>query len=212
MGRGAWWVTVHEASESDTTEQLNTNTDINPSQLYSSPGAVIKNYELSYLTTEVYSLAILDAMMPKLRWAELCSFQRFWGKSPPCLFQLLVTPGSLWDHNPIWSHFQILTYIHKDQSLNIHKFWRLRHTHISFGGITIQHNICMLSCFSHVWLFVTLWTVAHQAPLSMIRFSRQEYWSGLPCRPSGDLPDPGIEPVSLTSTALAGGFFTTSTT
>ena len=54
----------------------------------------------------------------------------------------------------------------------------------------------------------TLWTVAHQTPLSM-GFSRQEYWSGLPCLPPGDLHDPGIEPVSLTSTAMAGGFFTT---
>ena len=69
----------------------------------------------------------------------------------------------------------------------------------------------VLSCFSCVWLFATLWTVAHQAPLSM-GFSRQEYWSGLPCSSLGDLPDPGIKPASLTSPALAGGFFTTSTT
>ena len=57
----------------------------------------------------------------------------------------------------------------------------------------------------------TQWTVAHQAPLSM-GFSRQEYWSGLPCPPPGDLPDPGIEPSSLMPPALTGGFFTTSTT
>ena len=56
-----------------------------------------------------------------------------------------------------------------------------------------------------------LWTTAHQAPLSM-RFSRQECWNGLPCPPPGDLPDPGIEPETLTSPALAGGLFTTSTT
>ena len=64
---------------------------------------------------------------------------------------------------------------------------------------------------SHVRFFATPWIVAHQAPLSM-GFSRQEYWSGLPCPSPGDLPDPGIEPVSLTSPALAGGFFTTRTT
>ena len=64
--------------------------------------------------------------------------------------------------------------------------------------------------FSHVQLFVTLWTVALQAPLSM-GFSRQGYWSGLSFPPPGDLPDPGIEPMSLMSPALAGGFFTTST-
>ena len=55
---------------------------------------------------------------------------------------------------------------------------------------------CVLSYFSHVRLFVILWTVAHQATLSM-GLSRQESWSGLPCPPSGDLPYPGIEPTSL---------------
>ena len=59
----------------------------------------------------------------------------------------------------------------------------------------------------------TAWTIAHQGPLSM-RFSRQEYWSGLPFPSPGDLPIPGIELASLTSFALAGGFcfFTTSAT
>ena len=55
---------------------------------------------------------------------------------------------------------------------------------------------CMLSRFSRVRLFVTLWTIAKQAPLSM-GFSRQEYWSELPCPPPGDLPETGIEPTSL---------------
>ena len=50
-------------------------------------------------------------------------------------------------------------------------------------------------CLSHVQLFVTPWTVAHQAPLSM-GFIRQEYWSGMPCLPPGDLPNPGMEPKS----------------
>ena len=58
---------------------------------------------------------------------------------------------------------------------------------------------------SHVRLFATPWTVARQSPLSM-GFPSQEYWSGLPFPPSGDLPNPGIEPMSL---ELAGGFFTT---
>ena len=57
-----------------------------------------------------------------------------------------------------------------------------------------------------VWLFVTQWTVACQAPLSM-GFSRQDYWSRLPFPSLGDLPDPGIEPVSSAAPALAGGFF-----
>ena len=69
--------------------------------------------------------------------------------------------------------------------------------------------LCVLSHFSHVQFFVTLWTVAHQVPLS-VGFSRQEYRSGLLCPPSGDLPNPGIEPTSLTSPALTSRFFTTS--
>ena len=72
-------------------------------------------------------------------------------------------------------------------------------------------NTCMLSYFSYVQLFVTLWTITLQASLSL-GFSRQEYWNGLPCFPSGDLPNPGIEPTSLMSPALAGSFFTTSAT
>ena len=67
----------------------------------------------------------------------------------------------------------------------------------------------MLKLLQSCLPFVTLWTVAHQAPLSM-GFSSQEYWSGLPCPPPGDLPDPGIELAFLMSSALAGGFFTNS--
>ena len=69
--------------------------------------------------------------------------------------------------------------------------------------------IYVLSCFSYVQLFATPCTVAGQAPLSM-GFSRQEYWSGLQFPSPRDLPDPGIEPASVISPALAGGFFTTS--
>ena len=65
-------------------------------------------------------------------------------------------------------------------------------------------HVCVFSCFSCVWLFVTPWTVALQAPLSM-GFSRQAYWSELLCPPPGDLPNPGIEPASP---AVAGEFFT----
>ena len=64
--------------------------------------------------------------------------------------------------------------------------------------------VCVLSPISHVRLFATLQTVSCQAPLLM-EFSRQEYWSGLPCPPPGDLPDPGVEPESLTSPAWQAG-------
>ena len=68
----------------------------------------------------------------------------------------------------------------------------------------------LLSRFIRTQLFVTLWTVAHQAPLFM-EFSRQEYWSVLPFPSPGNLPNPGIELVSLASPALTGSFFTIST-
>ena len=71
--------------------------------------------------------------------------------------------------------------------------------------------MCMLSRFSHVQLFKTLQTIAHQAPLSM-GIAMQEYWSGLSCPPQGDLPDPGIEPISLMVPVSAGRFFTTRAT
>ena len=61
---------------------------------------------------------------------------------------------------------------------------------------------------SRVQLFAAPWTVAHRVPLSM-EFSRQDFWSGAPFPPPGDFPNPGIELASLTSPALAGGFFTT---
>ena len=69
--------------------------------------------------------------------------------------------------------------------------------------------MCARSVPQAVRLFATPWTVACQPPLSM-GFSRQEYWGGLPCPSPGDLSNLGIEPTSLMSPALAGGFFTTS--
>ena len=78
--------------------------------------------------------------------------------------------------------------------------------HISHFFRFFSH--CLQSCFNHVQPFATLQTIALKAPLST-GFFRQEYWSGLPCPSPRDLPDPGIKPASP---ALAGRFFTTSTT
>ena len=77
---------------------------------------------------------------------------------------------------------------------------------ILFVGLSLSAyyglvSMLMLGLFSLVQFLVTPWTVARQAPLSM-GFSRQEYWSGVPCLPPGDLPNPGVEPESLTSPAL----------
>ena len=79
------------------------------------------------------------------------------------------------------------------------------------SGKPTECNACVLSSFSYVQFCVTLWAVAHQPPLFM-GFCRKEHWSGLSCPPPGDLPNPGIEPRSLMSPALADVFFTTSAT
>ena len=84
---------------------------------------------------------------------------------------------------------------------------------IFFRILSYYYGCCKLcmsgQLLSHVQLFAIPRTVACQTPLPL-EFSRQEYWSGLPFPTPGDLPDPGIEPMSLMSPALAGGFFTTS--
>jgi len=85
---------------------------------------------------------------------------------------------------------------------------------LTFHGIGKAglHNVMYCECvLSHVQFFATPWSVARQAPLSM-EFPRQGYWSGMSCPPPGDLPDPGIEPASVASPALASGFFTTGAT
>ena len=78
--------------------------------------------------------------------------------------------------------------------------------------VIFKYCVCVCACvcacaFSCVWLFAAPWPVDCQAPLSM-EFSRQGYWSRLPCFSPRNLPDPVIEPMSLTSPALAGRFFT----
>ena len=88
---------------------------------------------------------------------------------------------------------------------------RWYHNQMTNKPLVLKLYGCVRAQLLHASLFVIPWTVAHQAPLSM-GLSRQEYWSGLPCPPPGDLSDTGIEPVSFMSPALAGGFFITSTT
>ena len=91
----------------------------------------------------------------------------------------------------------------------IHSFYLTNEIIISLNMKTILFLfslVCVLCC---IQLFVTLWTVAHQAPLSL-EFSWQKYWSVLPFPCPGDLPDTAIKPTSPESPTLAGRFFTTS--
>ena len=99
-------------------------------------------------------------------------------------------------------------------SLTFHRVIELDTTEgLSTTHILTRWNVGVDSAqsLSCVRLFVTPQIAAHQAPPSL-GFSRQEHWSGLPCPPPGNLPNPGIEPVSLMSPGLAGKVFTTSTT
>ena len=89
---------------------------------------------------------------------------------------------------------------------NSHKQFLLRRPMASKSQ---QADIPVVSRFNQVQLFAILWTIDHQAPLSM-GFPRPEHWSGLPCPPPGDLPDPETEPMSFMSPALTGRLFTTS--
>ena len=108
---------------------------------------------------------------------------------------------ALWRHGSAWGHFLSVLCSHGHTE-------RRSPCQLQRAGSELTRK-CQWP--SRVLLCVTPWTVAHQAPLSMA-FSRAEYWSGVQCPPPGDLPDPGIEPASLTSPALAGGFFATSAT
>ena len=100
----------------------------------------------------------------------------------------------------IYSYTYIHPYISNTFYIYIHTH---THTHIPYINIHIHtHIYTVWTCmFSRVQLSITLGTVDHQAPLS-IGFSRQKYWSGLPLPPPGDLPDPGIEPVTPVSLVL----------
>ena len=107
-----------------------------------------------------------------------------------------------------WYPFQFIVHLcqrmhayFSDDSVQVLSTDHITLIQIAADLFNIKQQSCTLHCFSHVWFCATSWTVARQAPLSM-GFSRQEYWSGLPCPPPGDLPDPGIKPASLMSPAF----------
>ena len=103
---------------------------------------------------------------------------------------------------------------HITGELQLCLWWESENPYYIIMLYTQEYNIVLccavLHRFSCVRLCAILWSVAHQAPLSM-GFSRQEYWSGLLCPPPGDLPYPRTELASLMSPILAGEFFTIST-
>ena len=130
------------------------------------------------------------SISPSTEYSGLIFFRIDW-------FDLLASQGTL---KSLLQHCNS-----KASILQYSAFFVVQLSHLYMRAM---HVCCLFSC---VWLFVTLWAVARQAPLSM-GFSKEEYWHGLSCPFPGDLPNPRIEPTSLVSPASAGGFFTTSVT
>ena len=133
--------------------------------------------------------------------------------SPPCssvhgilqasILEWVVIPSSRGSFQTRdWTHISYISCIGR---------WFLYHYCHLGSPYNMYIYTSSVQSLSRVQLFVTLWTVSHQAPLSM-GFSKQAYCSGLPCPPAGDLSDPGIELEFPASPTLADGFLTSSTT
>ena len=138
-----------------------------------------------------------------MNWSAMWDFPEvsLKGASKPLFFpSSTLLPGTqLW-----WLGFQytltVDSYL-QSQAASLRDFFMREGSRGLFILRAVLCYMCVLTHFSHVWLFASLWTVACKAPLS-IGFSRQEYLSGLPCPPPVDLPDPGIELTSLVSPVL----------
>ena len=113
-------------------------------------------------------------------------------KESQCL-EILRSMGAEWDWIPLaLSSCVTLTSLCLHPICKMHVTATVSKNYGEDWGDTCNPPTCMLSHISPVWLLVTLWTIAHQAPLLM-GFSRQEYWDGLPFPSPGDLPNPGIK-------------------
>ena len=143
---------------------------------------------------------------------EIMSFVATWTE-----LEIIILNQSKRERQILYDIAYIWNLKHDTEDLSIKQKQTHRHSKQTCGfqeggsRIDWEFGIVVLSRLGRVQLFAALRTVACQAPLSM-GFSRQEYWSGLPCPPPGDLPHPGIESLSLMSPALTGKFFTTSAT
>ena len=172
--------------------------------------------------TAFRTLAVSDACRQDVG-GELCFVVAVQSPSCVCLFSILWTAArqasltltTSWSLPKFMSIALVMPSSHLRElflgrtKLSQKRNWPLAHCHFTRQAARASFGcLVCVSCFIGIQLCVTPWAVTHQAPLSM-GFSRQEYWSGLPCPPPGDLPNPGIEPASFMSPTLAGGFFTT---
>ena len=158
-------------------------------------------------------------MLSKLHWLVTVHFLSFYYSTEKTCYCVFSRPFSSSQIHPQSSNSDYSLILFISETIGNKIMWNLW---ISFPSLWHQRKsilnsfLCklvlwhrcvrVLNFFSHVLLFATLWTAAHQAPLSM-GFSKPEYWSGLPCPPPGDHSYP-----SLMSRALAGRFFATGTT
>ena len=123
-------------------------------------------------------------------WVRKIPWRRAWQPTPVLLPVKSYGQRSLVSYSP-WGSKELDT-----MEVTWHAQWWLCHGREQERWRKLRVGMSVLSRFTHIQLFVTSWTVAHQAPLSM-RFSSQEYWNGLPFPSPWDLPGPGIEPKSL---------------
>ena len=149
--------------------------------------------------------------LPSLSWTQLSNFT-FFLSFPPPLVTINLFPMFLLSH-PWWYLLKHRIFYFLWSSI----YFPLVAWAISKKSVTNKRSVCRVLCsvcvksLSRVQFFVTLWTIARPGS-SVHGILQAKYWSGWPCLPPGDLPDPGIKPMSLTSPTLAGGFSNTSTT
>ena len=116
-----------------------------------------------------------------------------------CMYTSTYTPIHVFISLYLYLSIHVINQISIEfQSRTQDSCWSGHFPHLFLPSLTFKWACVHAKSLQSCWLFVTLWIVVHEALLSM-GFSRQEYWSGLPCPPPGDLPDPGNEPVSLMS-------------
>ena len=134
-----------------------------------------------------------ESLPTPLFWPrEFHGLHSLWGRKESDMTEQLSLSKKITSRTMLFKNCNCSMYCYTIISESVSVQWEKRRKYV---------HVCVLSRFSPVRLFATSGTVTCQAPLS-IGFSRQKYWSGLPCPPPGNLPNPGIEPVSRTSPAF----------
>ena len=150
-------------------------------------------FSLAQLSLTLPSRVLFSHAQHTYQWNWDSAFSLWLRKSMP--MSLLLRWESHYTNHPATCHFYSTMY-HSSPFITVNTDLSsfLIAAHISIcTWMSICTHVCMINSFRHMQVLVTLWTVARQAPQST-GLSRQEYWSGLPCPPPGDLPNLGIKP------------------